>query len=83
MTAALEGGEWSAARPGRTLLPGKTRYPLYRRQISASSWFFCNNEEERTSFQPSCNVAMVINIREHNMELTGQLSETAKMYIIG
>jgi len=32
MTAALEGGEWSAARPGRTLHPGKTRYPFYRRQ---------------------------------------------------
>ena len=31
MTAALEGGEWSAARPGRTLPRGKTRYPLYRR----------------------------------------------------
>jgi len=31
MTAALEGGEWSAACPGRTLPPGKTRYPLYRR----------------------------------------------------
>jgi len=31
MTAALEGSEWSAARPGRTLLPGKTRYPFYRR----------------------------------------------------
>jgi hypothetical protein len=31
MTAALEGSEWSAARPGRTLTPGKTRYPLYRR----------------------------------------------------
>ena len=31
MTAALEGDEWSAARPGRTLLPGKTRYPFYRR----------------------------------------------------
>ena len=31
MTAALEGGEWSAARPSRTLPPGKTRYPLYRR----------------------------------------------------
>ena len=28
MTAALEGGEWSAARPGRTLPPGKIRYPL-------------------------------------------------------
>jgi hypothetical protein len=31
MTSALEEGEWSAARPGRTLPPGKTRYPLYRR----------------------------------------------------
>jgi len=31
MTAALEGGERSAARPGRTLPPGKTRYPFYRR----------------------------------------------------
>ena len=31
MTAALEGGEWSATGPGRTLPPGKTRYPLYRR----------------------------------------------------
>ena len=31
MTAALEGGEWSAARPGRTLPPGKIRYTLYRR----------------------------------------------------
>ena len=25
------GGEWSAARPGRTLPPEKTRYPFYRR----------------------------------------------------
>jgi len=31
MTAALERSEWSAARPGRTLPPGKTRYALYRR----------------------------------------------------
>jgi len=31
VTAALEVGDWSAARPGRTLPPGKTRYPLYRR----------------------------------------------------
>jgi len=30
LTTELEGGEWSAARPGRTLPPGKTRYPLYR-----------------------------------------------------
>jgi len=41
MTAALEGGEWSAARPGRTLTPGKTRYPLYRRlggSLGRSGW---------------------------------------------
>jgi hypothetical protein len=31
MTTALEGGEWSAGRPGRFTPPGKTRYPLYRR----------------------------------------------------
>ena len=31
MTAGLEGGEWSATRPGRTLPPGKTRYTWYRR----------------------------------------------------
>jgi hypothetical protein len=31
MTSALEGGEWSEARLGRTLPPGKTRYTLYRR----------------------------------------------------
>ena len=30
MTSALEGGEWSAARPGRTLPPGKTQYHFYR-----------------------------------------------------
>ena len=28
MSAALEGGEWSAARPGRTLPQEKTRYPF-------------------------------------------------------
>ena len=31
MTAALEEGEWSAGRPGRTLPPGKNRCPFYRR----------------------------------------------------
>jgi len=31
MTAALVGGEWSAAGPGHTLLPGKAWYPFYRR----------------------------------------------------
>ena len=31
MTTTLEGGEGSASRPGRSLPPEKTRYPLYRR----------------------------------------------------
>ena len=31
MTTTLEGGEWSAARHGRTLPPGKTRCPFYGR----------------------------------------------------
>ena len=31
MTAALDGGEWSVACPGRTLTPGKARYSFYRR----------------------------------------------------
>ena len=38
MTAALEGSEWSAARPGRTLFPGKTRYPFYRRLGGPQGW---------------------------------------------
>jgi len=32
-TSALEGGERSAAHPGRTLPPGNTRCPLYRRLV--------------------------------------------------
>ena len=31
MTTAPEGGEGAASRPGRSLPPGKTRYPFYRR----------------------------------------------------
>jgi len=31
MTTTLEGGEGSASHPGRSLPPGKNRYPLYRR----------------------------------------------------
>jgi hypothetical protein len=31
ITMALEGGEGSAPRPGRSLTPGRTLYPLYRK----------------------------------------------------
>ena len=37
-TSALEGSEWSAARPDRTLPPAKTRYPLYRRLCGPQGW---------------------------------------------
>jgi len=35
LTSALEGGEGSASRPGRTLPTGKTRYPFYRKQFGS------------------------------------------------
>ena len=38
MTSALEVCEWSAARPGCTLTPGKTRYPFYRRLGGPQGW---------------------------------------------
>jgi len=38
MIMALEGGERSASRPGRSLPPGKTRYPLYRRLDGPKGW---------------------------------------------
>ena len=38
MTAALEGGEWSAAHPGCTLPPGKNWYPFYRRLGGPHAW---------------------------------------------
>jgi len=37
MTAALEGGEWSAVRPARTSPPGKTRYQFYKRSGAEGS----------------------------------------------
>jgi hypothetical protein len=36
MTTPLEGGEWSAARPYRTLPSGKTQYPLYVQEAGGS-----------------------------------------------
>jgi len=38
MTAALEGGEWSTSRLGRSLTLGKTRYPLNRRLGGPQGW---------------------------------------------
>ena len=38
MTVALEGCEGSAASPGHSLPPGKTRYPFYRRLGGPQGW---------------------------------------------
>jgi len=38
LTSALEGGEGSASRPGHTLPPVKTGYPLYRRLGGPQGW---------------------------------------------
>ena len=35
---ALEGGQGSASRPGRSLPPGKSRYPSYRRLDGPQGW---------------------------------------------
>jgi hypothetical protein len=39
LTSALDGGEWSASRPGRALPRGKDpRHQLYRRLDGPQSW---------------------------------------------
>jgi hypothetical protein len=38
MTTVLEGGEGSASGPGRSLPPGMSRYPLYRRMGGPQGW---------------------------------------------
>jgi len=38
MTTALEEGDGSASHPGRSLPPGKTRYPLYRGLGGPQGW---------------------------------------------
>ena len=45
MTAALEGGEWSATRPGRTLPPGKDPVPILQEAgwVSGPVWTGAEN----------------------------------------
>jgi hypothetical protein len=49
MTTALEGGEVSASRPGRSLPPGKTRYPLYRGWVGTDEYqeYFMESKGDR------------------------------------
>ena len=59
MTAALEEGEWLAARPCRTLAPRKTRYPFYRR-LGGSQARSGRAENLFTTAIPSRNVQAVV-----------------------
>jgi len=49
LTKALDGGEGSASHPGRSLSPGKTQYPLYRRLGGPQVW---SGEVQKISPQP-------------------------------
>ena len=55
MTAALEEDKWSAARPGRTLPPGKTRYPFLQEAewASGSVWTDGKSRPHRDSIPDS------------------------------
>jgi len=78
MTAALEGGEWSVAHPGRTLPPRKTQYPYSQclckgkksGQLPVSealSIMFC---EHSLSIQDACAGIFLVNGMKDCKELT-------------
>jgi len=63
MTAALEGVEWSAARPGRSLPPGMIRYQFYRSLGGPQGWSgwaenLVPNWIRSRTFYPGSSVAM-------------------------
>jgi len=62
MTATLERGEWSAACPGHTLPPGKTRYPFYRRLGGPQGWSRWTENLVPTGirFRPSSPILLLI-----------------------
>ena len=67
MTAALEGGEWSAARTGCTLPPGKTRYPFYRRlggpQGRSGRVEYLNEIKHNTKTQGKSNISVKVKVK--------------------
>jgi hypothetical protein len=92
MTSALERGEWSAARPSRTLLPGKTRYLFYWRldgpqdrsgvvrKISPPPEF------DPLTFQPVVNrytdwATKPTVIHKYNMNIIGEQGKTYCKYL--
>ena len=76
MTAALEGGEWSAARPGRTLPPGKTRYLFYgilrgpHGLSGRTEYLFPTGFRSRTA-QPVAQWLYLLSYRAHTIQNSG------------
>ena len=81
MTAALEGGEWAAARPDRTLPPGKTRYPFYRRLCEPQGWSVRAENLVPPGFffvlycSILCNIALVHSLEIITKKLTAPYAE--------
>ena len=79
MTAALEGGEWSAARPCRTLPPEKTRYPSYMEAVWATGpvWTGGKSRPHRDSIpdRPARSHSLYrLRYPAHNYESTEHIS---------
>jgi len=79
MTEALEGGEWSAVRPGRTLHPGKTRYQFYRRLSgpqgrSELAENLVPTEIRSRTFQPVAQSLYRLNYPTHRINAQVQLN---------
>jgi len=73
MTAALEGGEWSAARLGRTLPPGKDSVPILQEAGWAPGpvWTHGKSRPLRHSIpdRPACSLVTI------PTELTGPFTD--------
>ena len=91
-------GEWSAARPGRTLPPGKTRYPFYRRlggpqgrsgraENLVPTGDSIPNRPARSSFTiptelPGPHIALYCILPQKYLKVTGVIAPQAKCKII-
>jgi len=80
MTLALQGDEWSAARPGRTLPPGKTRYPFYRRlPFKVLNYNYCKT---RAIYFSKSHIHTAIEEHDRRVLLTYQCAHHLKSYCI-
>jgi hypothetical protein len=69
LTSALDGGEWSASRPGRALLPGKG-YPVPTVQEAGwvSELFWIQRLEERYFASAGDRISVIQSVVSHYTE---------------